>query len=118
MYCPECRAEYRAGFTQCSDCRIPLVAGTPPAPALRFDPTLDPVIVLETNDPVQSALARGLLEDAGIPFLVLGQIARLVPDIDPFLRKWVRIQVPRGREQEAKDVLESVLRPRPYLCSE
>jgi hypothetical protein len=26
MYCPLCAAEYREGFTTCSDCRVPLVA--------------------------------------------------------------------------------------------
>lgn len=25
MYCPLCKAEYRPGFTQCSDCQVPLV---------------------------------------------------------------------------------------------
>jgi hypothetical protein len=25
MFCPLCKAEFRAGFTDCSDCRIPLV---------------------------------------------------------------------------------------------
>ena len=30
MYCPECRCEYREGFTECSDCHVPLLAGTPP----------------------------------------------------------------------------------------
>jgi hypothetical protein len=25
MICPECRAEYRSGFTRCADCDIPLV---------------------------------------------------------------------------------------------
>jgi uncharacterized RDD family membrane protein YckC len=26
VYCPQCRAEYRDGFTECSDCRVPLIA--------------------------------------------------------------------------------------------
>lgn len=29
MYCPKCGAEYRAGFTQCSDCGVDLVMGLP-----------------------------------------------------------------------------------------
>ena len=29
MYCPECRAEYRPGFTRCSDCDVPLVERLP-----------------------------------------------------------------------------------------
>jgi len=110
VYCPECLVEYRDGFTVCSDCRVALVAGTPPGePASTFDPTLDLVVVLETNDPVQLAMAKGLIEDAGIPFFVLGQIATLVQDVDAFLHKWVRVQVPQDREAEARELLQELM---------
>jgi hypothetical protein len=72
MYCPQCGVEYRAGFTECSDCHVPLLAGTsPPEPAVPSTPLLGLVVVLETNDRIQLALAKGLLEDAGIPFFAL-----------------------------------------------
>jgi hypothetical protein len=29
MFCPNCRTEYRPGFTQCADCRVDLVASLP-----------------------------------------------------------------------------------------
>jgi hypothetical protein len=112
MYCPQCRVEYREGFTECSDCHVPLLAGTLlPEPASNSDPALGLVVVLETNDRIQLAMARGLLEDEGIPFFVLGQIATLVQDVDPFLHKWVRLQVPRDREAEARELLEQLLQP-------
>ena len=111
MYCPQCRVEYREGFTECSDCHIPLLAGTlPPETAGPSDPALGLVVVLETNDRIQLALAKGLLEDAGIPFFVLGQIVTLIQDLDPFLHKWVRVQVPRDREVEARELLEPAAR--------
>jgi hypothetical protein len=110
MYCPQCRVEYRDGFTECSDCHIPLLAGTPPVEtAAPSDPALGLVVVLETNDRFQLALAKGLLEDAGIPFFVLGQIATLIQDVDPYLHKWVRVQVPRDREAEAREILDQLL---------
>ena len=28
-YCPECGAEYRPGFPECAECRVPLVASLP-----------------------------------------------------------------------------------------
>jgi len=121
MYCPQCRVEYRAGFTECSDCHVPLLAGTPATePAVHSTPLLGLVVVLETNDRLQLALAKGLLEDAGIPFFALGQIATLVQDVDPFLHKWVRVQVPRDREAEARELLESLLEPEtsPQLAGE
>ncbi len=109
MYCPQCLVEYRDGFTECSDCHIPLSPGTPPPESAGpFDPTIGLVVVLETNDLIQLALAKGLLEDAGIPFFALGQIATLVQDVDPFLHKVVRVQVPRDRETEAREVLEQL----------
>jgi hypothetical protein len=109
MYCPQCRVEFRDGFTECSDCHVPLSAGTPSPEVDSFDPTLGLVVVLETDDGVQLALAKGLLEEAGIPFFVLGQIATLVQDVDAFLHKWVRVQVPRDREAEARELLEGML---------
>ena len=33
--------------------------------------------------------------------------------IDPMLRKWVRIQVARDREAEARDLVASLLQPQP-----
>jgi hypothetical protein len=68
-------------------------------------------VVLETNDRVLLAMAKGLLEDAGIPVYVLGQIATLITDIDGFLHKWVRLQVPSGRASEAREILEQLSQP-------
>ena len=34
MFCPECRAEYRAGFKTCSDCHVDLVDELPAASAV------------------------------------------------------------------------------------
>ncbi len=69
------------------------------------------VVVLETNDRIQLAMAKGLLEDAGIPLFVQGQIATLVQEVDPFLHKRVRLQVPGECEEEARELLEPLLRP-------
>jgi hypothetical protein len=76
-----------------------------------FDPELDLAVVLETSDRIQLALAKGLLEDSGMPYFVLGQIATLVQDVDPFMHKRVRIQVPSDREAEARELLEPILHP-------
>jgi hypothetical protein len=80
-------------------------------PGNHFDPALDLVVVLETADPVQLAMATGLLEEAGIPFFILNQIATLVQDVDPFLHKWVRLQVARDREAEARELLQQLSAP-------
>ena len=115
MYCPQCSVEYRDGFAECSDCHVPLLPGTPPSvqQAHPFDPALGLVVVLETNDRIELALAKGLLEEAGIPFFILGQIVTLVADADAFLHKWVGVQVPCDREAEARELLEGMLQPIP-----
>ena len=118
MYCPKCLTEYREGFTECADCHVPLESGDPPPENAGFDPNLDLVVVLETNERIQISFARALLEEAGIPYYVLGQIATLVLDVDPFLKKWVRLQVPRDREAEALEVLQPVLQPEPIAPGE
>ncbi len=118
MYCPQCQVEYRDGFTECSDCRVPLLPGTATLDPDPFDPALELVVVLETNDPVQLSMAQGLLEDAGIPFFVLGQVATLVQGVDGFLHKWERVQVPRDREAEARELLEELLEPVPEDAAE
>ena len=74
------------------------------------------VVVLETNDQIQLAMARGLLEDAAIPHFIQGQLATLYQSLDGFLRKWIRLQVPEDRAAEAQELLEPLLKPRPYLC--
>jgi hypothetical protein len=119
MYCPQCGAAYREGFTECTDCRVPLLSGEPgPEAPDPLDPSIELVVVLETNEPVQSAMASGLLEDAGIPFFVLGNITRLVNDVTPHLSKVVRIQVPRDREAEARELLTAVTDPVPLAEDE
>ncbi len=119
MYCPQCGIEYRDGFTECSDCHVPLEDGAPPrGEASHFDPNLNLVELMETQDAVQLAMVKGLLEDAGIPFYLGGQITRLVNDVDPFLQKHIRVQVPADREQEARELLEVVLQPDPNAPAE
>jgi hypothetical protein len=118
MYCPQCRTEFRDGFTECSDCHVPLVAGTPPPEIDPFDPGLDLVVLVETNDRMQLAMVTGLLEEAGIPFYQLNQIATLVQDVDPFLNKWIKVQVPRDREAEARELLEQMQQSEAVLPDE
>lgn len=106
MYCPECQVEFRDGFTECSDCKVPLLPGPPPLPAdPSFDQNLDLVVVLETDDPLTLAFAKGTLTEAGIPFYVFNEISTLVNDIDPMLHKWFRVQVACDREAAARELL-------------
>lgn len=69
MFCPECGAEYREGFTECSDCGVALV-DTKPAEAEHPEGPF--VTVFESADASLLPVVESLLDSAGIPFLVQG----------------------------------------------
>lgn len=115
MYCPECGAEYREGFTECADCQVPLVWEKPPElePDPQFNPMspaggqpdLELVTVLETSDPLLIGAAKSLLEGAGIPFYVAGdEISARYTGHHAF--EPCRVLVGRDREAEARALLE------------
>jgi ankyrin repeat protein len=64
MFCPQCRVEYREGFTECSDCRVPLVAKL--SAQTETPAVVDMVEVLVTEDPAFLDEAMTLLREAEI----------------------------------------------------
>jgi hypothetical protein len=126
MYCPQCRVEYRSGFTQCADCSVALLPGAPPPEPEDESPAAPPeelsvddlVTVLETSEPVQIALAKGLLEDAAIPyclgpsaFPLSGRHAGHGLDGGAFGWGWTCIRVAHGRAVEARELVAPLLEP-------
>lgn len=118
MFCPECGAEFREGFTECSDCHVPLVWEKPPEvePDSRLDamspgrgqPDLEFVTVLETSDPMLIGAAKSVLEEAGIPFYVAGdEISARYAGHHTF--EPCRVQVGSDREAEARALLEGFM---------
>lgn len=74
MFCPQCKAEYRRGFTHCPDCDVDLVWELPkealekPEPAEPGDPSDDPFCAFwQGDDPRLHAEICGLLDEEGIP---------------------------------------------------
>src|SRR5436309_13550020 len=66
MFCPECRSEYRPGFTRCSDCDVDLVWELPRD--TREDINL--VNVFETGNPALAPIVESLLQNANIECVV------------------------------------------------
>jgi hypothetical protein len=67
MFCPRCRAEYRPGFTHCSDCGVDLVDSFEQKPAGRRPSAGDAPIVLDTfATAFEAGIAQASLKDAGI----------------------------------------------------
>ncbi len=76
MICPECKAEYRPGFTRCADCDVELVweqaedaaASSPYGAAEPGDPNEDPYCSFwKGDDPRIHADLCEVLDEAGIP---------------------------------------------------
>ncbi|MEN6582357.1 MAG: hypothetical protein ABFD54_07890 [Armatimonadota bacterium] len=70
-YCPECRYEYRPGFTTCPDCNVELVDELPEEQHSESEATWGDLVTVETFPyDAQAQAARLLLESHGITALV------------------------------------------------
>ncbi|MCE5252092.1 DUF2007 domain-containing protein [bacterium] len=70
MFCPVCRNEKREGISICPECNVPLVDELPPEQEpeyMEFTP------VFSTANPVLIAMAKSILQDAGIQYTVKGE---------------------------------------------
>src|SRR5713101_2557934 len=65
MFCPECKAEYRPGFTRCADCDVDLVDQLPTAPSPEPYES-----VWNGEDREGCVFACRTLKAVGIPFTV------------------------------------------------
>src|SRR6478609_6300772 len=84
MFCPKCKAEYRVGFTRCSDCHIDLVDHLPvgkPATAPQdyrrfaadpFEPEPELAVIRTYQSGLDADLAKTVLEAAGIDSIIRG----------------------------------------------
>lgn len=81
MFCPECAAEYREGFTECADCRATLVVKRPE----RFQYPNDKFVsVFETTDVALLPVIKSVLQSAEIPFFVRGDEAMGILPVGSF----------------------------------
>ena len=78
-WCPECGAEYRDGFTRCSECGVGLLNS--PHPSVQTPPEPGPawVEVASYTTVEEAHLAQGLLEDHGIAAEVVDRHVVLNP---------------------------------------
>jgi len=116
LYCPQCSAEYRDGFLECADCRVPLVSVLPPE--RKPQPEISLVAVFETNDSFALTLAKASLDDAEIPYALTGGDQRFTGAIHGFGIPPTafgvfssRIEVAPEFETEARALLEPLVNP-------
>ncbi len=72
-FCPNCRGEYRPGFTWCVDCDVALVDELPPEREEAGEP---PVVIYETRDQIKADVIRAKLEYSGVRAVLSGELAQ------------------------------------------
>jgi hypothetical protein len=99
MFCPECKAEYRPGFTRCADCDVELVENLAEAePQGRDRSELQEVW---TGNDQQSCVATCLtLKDAGIPYEVAQRKKQFLKGDE----RHFKIAVPSSSYKQAKEL--------------
>ena len=101
MFCPNCRTEYREGFTICADCNIDLVVTLPKVKRPEF---IDFQEVLTTYNPGDVAFIKSLLESEGIQYFFKGENFMYVrPLADP-----ARLMIRTDQVEEAVELLKMV----------
>jgi hypothetical protein len=69
MFCPNCRAEYGGGITQCVDCKVDLVNELPPEETAEYVDLVDLEIYPDRNE---AEFAKGALLSGGIDAVIYG----------------------------------------------
>ena len=100
MFCPQCKTEYREGFTTCSDCGVALVAALPAEPETSY---VDFEEILSTYNPGDIAIIKSLLDSEGITYYFLGDHLTLRPMGDA-----ARLMVAKEEAESARDLLANL----------
>ncbi len=92
MFCPICKAEYRAGFTICSDCHVQLVSELLPD-----QPTgsHEMVKLYSPNNEVELAMIKSILDSERISYFVQNEnfgSLEVGPQIALFNRRMIMVQ--------------------------
>lgn len=113
MFCPNCRYEFRRGFTRCNECGVALVDTLPPGPSESEvggsnpqNQMVSPTFLWQGFNSAAFADIRMALDSAGIPYNHEQLDARLLytDHYDP-----LEIWVPAANLPEAQKLVEEVL---------
>jgi len=111
-FCPSCGAQFRAGYTQCNTCHVPLVDSlngdahheVAEADDAEYEATL--LLLTTLNDEPQAVYVRRLLDDAGIPSIMVGGHAPNIGQCEPY-----RLLVDEDYFEAAQETIESFNSP-------
>lgn len=109
MFCPKCGAEYRTGFTECSDCRIPLVKELPPEPKKEYaeNEFVECEEIVFDFPMLDTAIIKSILDSEGIRYYLIGD-----PDTsyraNPFFTEPVRLMVDKEQANTVREILKEL----------
>lgn len=121
MFCPQCRVEYRPGFTRCSDCDVPLVPSLPQSKDSGSEalPTRSLQILWEGEDLALFENLLDALEGAGVryfdqPLGIYPGVRRTDPfPIQPVARFGYQVAVLSSDLGRAREILGKLLDEEP-----
>ena len=109
MFCPKCRREFSEGIQKCTDCMENLVEKTP---GISEDNDIKLVTVLYTVDHGLTAIAKSILDGAGIWYFAKGEAIQDLFGLGRIgysvLTGPVEIQVRQEDEEVARALLEDL----------
>ena len=104
MFCPNCGAEYREGFSECYDCQVPLVAALPP----ENHESKDYETIKLACNPVQIPILKSILEAEEIEHFFYGEaLASLYPSMSNITSP-PRLVVPLEDSDRVREILEEM----------
>ena len=117
MFCPSCQAEYREGFTDCSDCGVALVETLEPKQREEIAEGL--TAVMETGSTEELGEIVDRLEKAGVPYVIEAGTALSLLDgrdeEDEYAQWQARLSVATELVERATRIVEQARRShRPY----
>lgn len=113
-FCPLCGSEFRAGFSECNTCQVPLVAKLSPAMSGGDDFEEDEMDAIDielklltgTTSSSQASIVRRLLDEAGIPSIVQGGHGDEIGSGEPY-----QIFVDENWYDDARASIEAYMSP-------
>ena len=110
-WCPKCKTEYREGFTECANCRVPLTEQRPegeaPAEGESELSLMEPVVLYDAKDAAQAAMICEILRNADIAAAMrdseeLGGLLRVYTGSSLY---GMSVLVDRSQVEQAREVL-------------
>lgn len=107
MFCPKCGCEYREGFEQCADCKVPLVE-KPPIPKAQTEETIqDTLVTVASFDlALDAERAKSILDSFEVSSFVFDSSVICLNQTLTWAAGGVRLKVPSREANRAREILK------------